>query len=130
VAAEVQRRLLVGDFGHLTEAQSALVDDQVGEGVDGLECAQGANGVAQPAGLGAAKHEIGGDALEKLRQSTDVYRVLLDLVEDQIHEELARLYPVRSTPSAAMRPCTTGMSLVLKEKMSIGPMSGGRVGST
>jgi len=29
-----------------------------------------------------------------------------------------------------MRPCTTGMSLVLKEKMRIGPMSGGRVGST
>ena len=115
--------------------------------------AQGANGVAQPAGLGAAEHQIGGDALEKLRQSaTDVDRVLLDLVEDQVDEELARLDPVeihtghpvhppqrvedaRLEQLVVLRqidalggdaPLTTGMSLVLKEKMRIGPMSGGR----
>jgi len=73
VAAVVQRRLLVSDLGHLTEAQAALVDHHVGQGFDGFEGAQGANGVAQPAGLRAAEHEIGGDTLEKLCEATDVY---------------------------------------------------------
>jgi len=94
VAAEIERRLLVGNLGHLAEAQATLVDHKVGEGLDGFEGAQGTNGVAQSSGLGAAEHEIGGDALEKLRQATDVDRVLLDLVEDQVHEELTWLYPV------------------------------------
>ena len=104
MAAEGQRRFLVGDLGDLAETKPALVDDQIGEGVDRVEGPERANRVPQAAGLGATEHQVRRDALEQPRQRADIDRVLLDLVEDEVDKELARFDPVEIDPGDPVDP--------------------------